>query len=142
MLIGELSRRTGIQAHLLRYYEAKGLLRPARGSSGYREYTDDAVLTVAQIRKLLQAGLSTEQIAYTLPCATGADPELEPCSELLDVLRGRLRALDEQIDTLRRSRQALSRYIEATERRAPDAAPACEAAALESAGAPGAPPPP
>lgn len=117
MLIGELSRRTGVPAHLLRYYEAQGLLTPARGTSGYREYTDDAVLTVAQIRKLLEAGLSTEEIAFTLPCATGAAPELEPCPELLAVLRARLRGLDERIDTLLRSRRALRDYIDATERR-------------------------
>ncbi|CAM5568566.1 hypothetical protein SVIOM74S_05222 [Streptomyces violarus] len=57
MLIGELSRRTGVNPHQLRYYEAQGLLVPDRGDNGYREYGDDAVLTVAQISKLLDAGL-------------------------------------------------------------------------------------
>ena len=56
MLIGELSRRTGVGTHLLRYYEEQGLLEPGRGANGYREYTDDAVLTVTQIRGLLEAG--------------------------------------------------------------------------------------
>ncbi|MEO6084161.1 MAG: MerR family transcriptional regulator [Umezawaea sp.] len=117
MLIGELSRRTGVHAHLLRYYEAQGLLEPARGSSGYREYAEDAVLTVTQIRKLLEAGLSTEEIGAVLPCATGAAPVLEPCSEVLDTLKARLRGLDERIDTLVHSRRALHGYIEATENR-------------------------
>jgi DNA-binding transcriptional MerR regulator len=117
VLIGELSRRTGVNAHQLRYYEAQGLLEPGRAASGYREYTDDAIVTVAQIRKLLEAGLSTQQIGYLLPCATGAGPDLEPCPELLDTLRARLHGLDEHIDTLIRSRQALHDYIDATERR-------------------------
>ncbi|NKY98803.1 MerR family transcriptional regulator [Nocardiopsis alborubida] len=117
MLIGELSRRTGVHTHQLRYYEAQGLLEPARGSNGYREYADDAVLTVAQIRRLLEAGLSTQEIAFLLPCAVGASPDFEPCPELLDTLRTRLRGLDEHIDTLTRSRGALRDYIEATERR-------------------------
>ncbi len=124
MLIGELSRRTSVAAHLLRYYEAQGLLRPARSAGGYHEYTDDAVLTVTQIRKLLEAGLSTQEIAFTLPCATGTAPELEGCPELLDVLRARLGELDERIDTLTHSRRALHDYIDATERRA-DRDPAC-----------------
>ncbi|MET0236678.1 MAG: MerR family transcriptional regulator [Kibdelosporangium sp.] len=115
MLIGELSRRTGVGAHLLRYYEAQGLLEPRRSPNGYREYTDEAVLTVTQIRGLLEAGLSTEDIAYLLPCATGTGPELEPCGELLDVLRARLRGLDERIDALTHSRQALHTYLNATE---------------------------
>jgi DNA-binding transcriptional MerR regulator len=118
VLIGELSRRTGVAAHLLRYYESQGLLEPARGSSGYREYGEDAVLTVAQIRKLLEAGLSTQEIAYILPCATGAGPALEPCQELVDVLRARLAELDERIDTLTRSRDALRAYVADTGQRA------------------------
>ncbi|RVX46065.1 DNA-binding transcriptional MerR regulator [Nonomuraea polychroma] len=117
MLIGELSRRTGVGTHLLRYYEDQGLLEPGRGANGYREYSDDAILTVTQIRRLLEAGLSTEEIGFMLPCATGTAPELEPCPELLDTLRARLQGLDERIDTLTRSRQALHDYIDATERR-------------------------
>ncbi|WP_436839196.1 MerR family transcriptional regulator [Nonomuraea angiospora] len=117
VLIGELSRQTGVHTHQLRYYEAQGLLEPERGTNGYREYGDDAVLTVTQIRRLLEAGLSTQEIAYLLPCATGAAPDLEPCPELLDTLRARLHGLDEHIDTLARSRQSLRDYIDATERR-------------------------
>src|SRR5690606_32926903 len=116
VLIGELSRRTGVHAHQLRYYEAQGLLEPARGTNGYREYSDEAVLAVTQIRRLLEAGLSTGEIGYLQPCVTGATPDLEGCPELLDVLRARLQGLDERIDTLARSRQALQDYIEAAER--------------------------
>jgi len=134
VLIGELSRRTGVPTHLLRYYEAQGLLKPSRGTSGYREYTDDAVLTVNQIRRLLEAGLSTQEISFVLPCATGAAPDLEPCPELLAVLRARLHGLDERIDTLLRSRQALHRYIDATERRVQQHYAGCAAPTPERTG--------
>ncbi|MFQ6396300.1 MerR family transcriptional regulator [Nocardia sp. KC 131] len=116
MLIGELSRRTGVGSHLLRYYEAQGLLEPARGANGYRRYADDAVLTVTQIRGLLEAGLSTEDIRYLLPCAMGTAPEFEPCSDLVDMFEARMRGLDERIDALSRSRDALHSYLNATER--------------------------
>jgi DNA-binding transcriptional MerR regulator len=117
VLIGELSRRTGVHAHQLRYYESQGLLDPGRSSSGYREYADDDVLAVAQIRKLLAAGLSTEDIRLLQPCVTGAVPELEPCPESLVTLRTRLREMDGRIDVLARSRRALHDYIDATEQR-------------------------
>jgi DNA-binding transcriptional MerR regulator len=117
VLIGELSRRTGVNPHQLRYYEAQGLLVPDRGDNGYREYGDDAVLTVAQIRKLLDAGLSTQEIGYLQPCVTGAAPDLRPCPETLDLLRARIAGLDEQIDTLVQSRRTLREYLSATERR-------------------------
>jgi DNA-binding transcriptional MerR regulator len=119
VLIGELSRRTGVHAHQLRYYEAQGLLTPDRGASGYREYTNEHVVSVVRIRNLLDAGLSTQDIRYLLPCASGPVPDFEPCPELLDALRARLHGLDERIDALTRSRQALHDYIDATERRVP-----------------------
>jgi DNA-binding transcriptional MerR regulator len=125
VLIGELSRQTGVHAHLLRYYEAQGLLEAGRGASGYREYGADAVLTVKQIRKLLEAGLSTQEIASILPCATGAAPDLEPCPELLDTLRARLHRLDERIETLTRYRRTLDDYIATTERQLSRPHPGC-----------------
>ncbi|WTX00297.1 MerR family transcriptional regulator [Streptomycetaceae bacterium NBC_01309] len=116
MLIGELSRRTGLNTHQLRYYEAQGLLEPRRGTNGYREYGEDAIMVVTQIRRLLGAGLSTDEIRYLLPCATGAGPDLEACPELLDMLRARLHGIDERMDALADTRRALSTYVDATER--------------------------
>lgn len=67
-----------------------------------------------------------------LPCATGAAPPLEPCPELLATLRARLQGLDDHIDTLTRSRQALPDYIGATERRIARHTQACDAPARTS----------
>ncbi|PXX54709.1 DNA-binding transcriptional MerR regulator [Nocardia tenerifensis] len=118
MLIGELSSRTGVHAHQLRYYEAQGLLEADRGPNGYREYDEAAVLRVKQIRHLLAAGLSSEDIAYLLPCAIGEAPELLGCPELLAAMRTRLDRLNDQLDKLARSRDALADYIDAAERTA------------------------
>ncbi|MEU5950877.1 MerR family transcriptional regulator [Streptomyces sp. NPDC047525] len=115
MRIGELGRRTGVNAHQLRYYEAQGLLEADRRANGYREYDENAVLRVKQIRHLLGAGLSSEDIAYLLPCAVGETPELPGCTELLDAMRSRLRRLDDQMARLAQSRGALANYIEAAE---------------------------
>ncbi|WP_405162902.1 MerR family transcriptional regulator [Nocardia sp. NBC_01499] len=116
MLIGELSSRTGVNAHQLRYYEAQGLLAAERGANGYREYDETADLRVKQIRHLLGAGLSSEDIAYLLPCAVGEAPELPGCPELLAAMRARLRRLNDQLDRLAQSRDALADYIDAAER--------------------------
>ncbi|MTE18507.1 MerR family transcriptional regulator [Streptomyces sp. TRM43335] len=116
MRIGELSRRTGVNTHQLRYYEAQGLLDADRGANGYREYDESAVLRVKQIRHLLGAGLSSEDIAYLLPCAVGEAPELVGCPELLAAMRVRLQRLDDRMDRLAQSRAALADYIDAAER--------------------------
>ncbi|MFF0109673.1 MerR family transcriptional regulator [Streptomyces hirsutus] len=123
MRIGELSRRTGVNAHRLRYYEAQGLLEADRGANGYREYDENAVLRVKQIRHLLDAGFSSEDIAYLLPCAVGEAPELLGCPELLAAMRSRLRRLDDQMDRLTRSRDALADYVDAAERMGDESCP-------------------
>lgn len=116
MLISELSRRTGVPSHRLRYYEAQGLLRPRRSENGYRHYDTDAEQQVRDIAKLLEIGLATKDIQVLLPCMQGAEPELAACTEMLDAMRGRLDMLDERIDTLTRSRKGLRHYIDNTER--------------------------
>jgi DNA-binding transcriptional MerR regulator len=131
MRIGELSRRTGVNAHQLRYYEAQGLLEADRGANGYREYGENAVLRVKQIRHLLGAGLSSGDIAYLLPCAVGEAPELLGCPELLAAMRARLQRLDEQMDRLAQSRDALADYIDAAERMGGESYPPIDDADLE-----------
>ncbi|MEV6064382.1 MerR family transcriptional regulator [Nocardia asteroides] len=116
MRIGELSRRTGVNAHQLRYYEAQGLLPADRGANDYRDFDESAVLRVTQIRHLLGAGLSSTDIAYLLPCANGEAPELPGCPELLAAMRSRLHRIEEQMAALTTSRDALTVYIAAAER--------------------------
>ncbi|MFH8618132.1 MerR family transcriptional regulator [Streptomyces sp. NPDC017979] len=131
MRIGELGRRTGVNTHQLRYYEAQGLLEADRGTNGYREFDEDAVLRVRQIRHLLGAGLSSEDIAYVLPCAVGEDPQLPGCPELVAAMRSRLQRLDEQMNDLAQSRDALARYIDAAERMGGESYPPFDGADLE-----------
>jgi len=131
MRIGELSRRAGVNTHQLRYYEAQGLLEADRSANGYRDYDEDAVLRVKQIRHLLGAGLSSEDIAYLLPCAVGEVPELLGCDELLTAMRSRLRLLEDRMDRLARSRDALVDYIDAAERTGADNYPPFTGAAPE-----------
>src|SRR2546423_14992228 len=71
MRIGELSRRTGVPARLLRYYEEQDLLHPERDGSGYRTYREADAGRVTQIRGLLEAGLTTEIIRRILPFLDG-----------------------------------------------------------------------
>lgn len=131
MLIGELSRRAGVNPHQLRYYESQGLLEADRASNGYRDYDETAVLRVKQIRHLLDAGLSSEDIAYLLPCAVGEAPELPGCPELLTAMRTRLQRLDDQMAKLAQSREALAHYIDAAERTGSENYPPFDQADLE-----------
>ncbi|MTE17515.1 MerR family transcriptional regulator [Nocardia sp. CT2-14] len=111
MLIGELSRATGVPARLLRYYEEQGLLVPHRDSNGYRTYPDTAPDQVARIRELLAAGLPTRDIRELLPCATGSG--FQHCDHSRKVVSDGLDRLDGQIAELTRRRMLLARQRDA-----------------------------
>ncbi|PRB14217.1 MerR family transcriptional regulator [Microbacterium sp. MYb62] len=108
MRIGSLSAQTGVSVRLLRYYEEQGLLQPSRRPSGYREYSEEDVRTVRNIRRMLAAGLNTRTIAALLPCMVGEGQSLAPgCAGLLpDIERERAR-IDESIADLMAARSVL-----------------------------------
>ncbi|MEU7060382.1 MerR family transcriptional regulator [Streptomyces sp. NPDC046197] len=114
MLIGELSRRTGVSERLLRYYERAELIQPERRANGYRDYADETVETVRKIRALLAAGLPTRVIRRLLPCAVDG-PTLRPCPGVLDHLRAQLTTLDLRAADLATARDLLRQTIAATE---------------------------
>ncbi|GAT68378.1 merR family transcriptional regulator [Planomonospora sphaerica] len=71
--IGELAARYGLAAHVLRHWEAVGLLSPARQGNGRRRRygpQDDA--RVALIVRAKEAGASLEQIRDLLAAGDGA----------------------------------------------------------------------
>jgi DNA-binding transcriptional MerR regulator len=112
VLIGELAQRTGVSHRSLRYYEQQGLLLAERDANGYRRYASDSVRTVARIRRLLAAGLTTEVIRGVLPCVGDGDPrEMDLCPELLRTLRRELGEMDARIEELQRTRGTLAAYL-------------------------------
>ncbi|MFD8597359.1 MerR family transcriptional regulator [Kitasatospora sp. NPDC059646] len=114
MRIGELSRRTGVGVHLLRYYEDQGLLHPQRRPSGYREYVEDDVDVVRRIRSLLAAGLNTSTITTVLPCLRDTGERLVPtCADLLADLHRERDRIARAMSDLQSSMDALDRVIAA-----------------------------
>ncbi len=63
MLISELSRRTGISRHTIRYYEKFGLIEPhGRQENNYRYYSEDDLATIAFIDRVKRLGFSLREI--------------------------------------------------------------------------------
>jgi DNA-binding transcriptional MerR regulator len=115
VLIGELAQRTGVSQRSLRYYEQQGLLFAERDVHGYRRYPPDSVHTVARIRALLAAGLSTEVIRDVLPCVVGGDPiEMDLCPDLVRTIRRELAQMDARIGELQCTRSTLAGYLPAS----------------------------
>ena len=62
MTIKELEERLGLPRASIRYYEQEGLLTPARGANGYRNYSEEDLRTLEKIKLLRQLHLDLETI--------------------------------------------------------------------------------
>ncbi|MFD9009391.1 MerR family transcriptional regulator, partial [Streptomyces sp. NPDC059552] len=81
MLIGDVARRSGVSARMLRHYDSLGLVRPTgRTGSGYREYSGEDIRRIFHVESLRSLGLSLREVARALD-----DPGFMP-SELVDDL--------------------------------------------------------
>ncbi|MFB6674231.1 MerR family transcriptional regulator [Streptomyces sp. NPDC056390] len=101
MLIGEVARRSGVSARMLRHYESLGLVRPSgRTGSGYREYSGEDIGRIFQIESLRSLGLSLREIGRALD-----DPGFTPSALVVDLVRQtreRIAAETELLTRLRR----------------------------------------
>ncbi|MBB1262125.1 MerR family transcriptional regulator [Streptomyces alkaliterrae] len=97
MRIGQLAAETGASVRALRHYEAAGLLGSERAANGYRVYNGGAVVRVRNIRRLLAAGLTLEDVREFLPCLDGDVAAAPPAPAGLEVARRRLAVLDARI---------------------------------------------
>ncbi|MET8829825.1 MerR family transcriptional regulator [Streptomyces sp. NPDC004610] len=101
MLIGEVERRSGVSARMLRHYESLGLVRPSgRTGSGYREYSARDIRRIFHIESLRSLGLSLREIGRALD-----DPGFTPSALVDDLIRqtrARIAAETELLTRLRR----------------------------------------
>ncbi|WP_156758832.1 MerR family transcriptional regulator [Microbacterium karelineae] len=60
--ITETSRLVGLSAHTLRYYEREGLVRPARNTSGHREYDAADVRRLVFLTRMRVSGMTMHDL--------------------------------------------------------------------------------
>jgi DNA-binding transcriptional MerR regulator len=112
MRIGELARRTGATTRALRYYEERGLLGSGRGANGYRDYGPEAVARVHNIRRLLEAGLTSDDIRELGGCLDRDLGHEPPCDDAIARYEHRLAAVERRIDGLLDVHRSLRSQLE------------------------------
>ncbi|NUR03232.1 MAG: MerR family transcriptional regulator [Streptomyces sp.] len=120
MRIGELSQRTDTSRRLLRYYEEQGLIFSEREANGYRDYQEELVDRVLQIRGLLGAGLPVRIIREILPCLVTQKRGIHfeyATPEMLRTLEEERERMAQRIECLERNRSAISEYLAEVYRR-------------------------
>ena len=58
----EMEARSGVPRANIRYYEAEGLLAPARSGNGYRDYSEEDLRTLEKIKLLRRLSLDLDAI--------------------------------------------------------------------------------
>ncbi|MFD0148002.1 MerR family transcriptional regulator [Streptomyces sp. NPDC055721] len=99
MSIGALAERFGLATHVLRHWEAMGLLTPARDPAGRRRYRADDVTRVAVILRAKEAGLSLDAIRSLVGTADAVQRRTL-LSEEAEALRSRIAAAQASLDLI------------------------------------------
>jgi MerR family transcriptional regulator, copper efflux regulator len=118
MRVSELSRRTGVSAHRLRRYEAQGLIRAARGGSGYREFAEHTLREVVFIAMGRDLGFSLKELADTLPRYRAGTLSID---QMVGAMRDRIADVDREIAERRALRKKLVAHVAWLEKRRLDA---------------------
>ncbi|MEV7195982.1 MerR family transcriptional regulator [Streptomyces sp. NPDC093510] len=101
MLIGDVARRSGVSARMLRHYEALGLVRPTgRTGAGYREYSDDDIRRIFHVESLRSLGLSLREVGRALD-----DPGFAPTELVDDLVRQTRERIAAEVELLTRLRR-------------------------------------
>jgi MerR family redox-sensitive transcriptional activator SoxR len=109
LTISEVSRRSGVAASALRFYEEKGLIKSERAGSGHRRYQRVVLRRIAFIVFAQRIGMTLDEVAIELAkLPQGRVPEGKDWAKLSSSWTGRI---DERIAELQRLRAGLTGCI-------------------------------
>lgn len=106
MRIGELAERFGLAPHVLRHWEAMGLLTPAARENGRRRYTHDHIIRVITILRAKEGGMSLDRIRAML--------NTPDHSERRSLLQHQHAELEERLAAIQKSKALIEHIMECT----------------------------
>jgi MerR family copper efflux transcriptional regulator len=115
LTIGRVARSAGIRPSAIRYYERRGIVKPAtRGANGYRFYASDTINILAFVKKAQALGMTLKEIKPLLNLAAQGQ---QPCSRVKQLARSHLRDIDQKIHELTALRNELQSLLQVKARR-------------------------
>jgi MerR family redox-sensitive transcriptional activator SoxR len=109
LTIGEVSKRSGVAASALRFYEERGLIASERAGSGHRRYPRPVLRRIAFIVFAQRVGLTLEEIGAEL---AKLPPDRVPTRRDWERLSRRWSdRIDERIAELQRLKRGLTECI-------------------------------
>lgn len=108
MLINELSKRSGVTIHTLRYYENIGLIQgkvnEAVKSNNYKDYDEQLLDRIEMIKEAKEAGFTLAEIKHLLDRLYSGN---FPVQEQLQLVDAKIHEVDTKISQLREVKKLL-----------------------------------
>ncbi|RAW01744.1 MerR family transcriptional regulator [Pseudochryseolinea flava] len=112
MLIGELSEKTKLSRHTIRFYEKLGLIEvpeDSRRGNNYKEYPDDILRKIAAIQEIKSRGFTLKEAKRILELITSGT--LDP-SRSKKYIEHKVSLIDKQIRELEQTKANLIELAE------------------------------
>ncbi len=107
MRIGEIAQLTGVSRSIIRYYESRGVLpTPCRDAYGYRSYGDAELARIRFVTGARRLGCSFPEIRALIALQ---DEHNVPSSKLLQLLAGKMKEVEDEMERLRQMKATLRR---------------------------------
>ncbi|MAC79508.1 MAG: Cu(I)-responsive transcriptional regulator [Rhodobacteraceae bacterium] len=109
MNIGAAAKRTGLPAKTIRYYEDIGLIRPARDTNGYRDFSDADVHKLAFLGRARSFDFSIEDCRSLLALY---EDGTRASGDVKRIAQGHLARIDAKLTQLEEMRRTLSSLVD------------------------------
>jgi len=127
---GTLAKAAGVSPDTIRHYERIGVLpRASRTESGYRVYPASAVERVLIVQRALRIGFTLAELAEMLKAR---DAGAAPCGRVYRLAQEKLKAIEGDIEALKRTKRYLKNLLTDWEQRMQRAAPGQKVHLLQS----------
>lgn len=111
MLINELSKRTGITVHTIRFYEKSGLIKGKRNedikSNKYFHYDDESVEKLELVRDAKSVGFTISEISQLMDAWYNNKITV---TQKLEVLDEKLQSIEFRIKQLKEMKKLISKF--------------------------------
>ena len=108
MKIGDVADASGLSTKTIRYYEDIGLIRPARGTNGYRDFAESDVHKLAFLARARSLGFSIEECRTLLSLYEDRD---RASADVKALAEAHLRRIDRKIAELAGLRGTLAELV-------------------------------
>ncbi|MEX0339420.1 MAG: Cu(I)-responsive transcriptional regulator [Arenibacterium sp.] len=108
MNISDVAKRSGLPAKTIRYYEDLGLIAPARGANGYRDFSEQDLHRLAFLGRARALGFSLEDCRGLLALYSDRD---RASAEVKAIALSHLKQIDRKLEEMNEMRSTLSDLV-------------------------------